>query len=168
MLLHALAQCNELGMANGLSLIPKADAHTNVRYRGASSAGVGQLRTVGVRTRKRPFGRTVDPRQQSRRDLRCLVGGGDQRVEFGVADFGKGRDNAIKVGVHRAIGHRDSLMEEHPGSIFASTIFTVAGFHKKWTIDLIRYFHMVRYMLAPNLRTGYLAARSTSRLQGTR
>jgi len=48
----------QVGVGNGLSLIPKADAHRNVRFRGTPFPGAGQLQTFSRSTqfaRKRPF-----------------------------------------------------------------------------------------------------------------
>jgi len=43
-------------------------------------SAVGQLRTVEVGILQRPFERALDPREQPRCDLRCLVCGIDQHV----------------------------------------------------------------------------------------
>ena len=53
-------------------------------------AVVGQFRTVEVGTLYQPFARAFDPRRQPQGTLRCVVGGGEQRVELGIAEIGEG------------------------------------------------------------------------------
>ena len=69
-----------------------------------------------------------EPCQQTRRDLRHLVGGLDQSGKFAIIEVGKGCDNRPQVGVHfeEELMARNILDEAH---IHPAIRGTIANFH---------------------------------------
>jgi glutaredoxin-related protein len=74
-----------------------------------------------------------EPCQQTRRDLRHLVGGLDQSGKFAIIEVGKGCDNRPQVGVHfeEELMARNILDEAH---IHPAIRGTIANFHA----DIVR------------------------------